>query len=245
MIDVVNTTEAAQQGLKLSVDYDQALLKPEAATKGIPATGELIWDVPTLLPGQTQRFRIQCRCLAAGRACTIATVTSTGGPKVAQEACVVISTAGGQAAAPNESVPAESGPALSASPAAASLEPRQPSRVTVTVAEQSDPVRVGSEITYFVTVKNPASYADRQVLLKVAIPAELQLISGSGPTRNRISGQTITFDPIAELRAGEQVEYRLRVKAAAAGTARLDAAVSSQGLVQPILKSETTMVVSN
>jgi hypothetical protein len=104
---------------------------------------------------------------------------------------------------------------------------------------------VGNETTYFVTVKNPASYADQKVQLKVAIPAELQLISGSGPTRNRISGQTITFDPIAELRAGEQVEYRLRVKAAAAGSARLDAAVSSQGLAQPILKSETTMVVSN
>lgn len=243
VIDVTNTGEAAQQGLKLSVDYDPALLKPEAATKGIPATGELIWDLPQLLPGQTQRFRVQCRCLTPGRACNMATITAANGLKMAQEACVEIrAAAGGQAAAPAETAPAESGPALSAAPAAASLE-SPASRITVSVAEQSDPVRVGSETTYFVSVRNPASFPDQQVQLKVALPQELQLLSGSGPTRNRIAGQTITFEPIAELRAGEQVEYRLRVKAATPGTARLDAHVTSRGLAQPLVKNETTLVV--
>jgi hypothetical protein len=69
------------------------LLNPEAATKGIPLTGELRWDLPTLLPSQTQRFRIQCRCLAAGRACVLATVADTEGHKGAQESCVEIAGA--------------------------------------------------------------------------------------------------------------------------------------------------------
>ncbi|MFO0897174.1 MAG: hypothetical protein U0836_07045 [Pirellulales bacterium] len=245
VIDVANTGESAQQGLKLAVEYDPALLKPEAATKGIPTTGELIWDLPTLLPAQTQRFRIQCRCLAQGRACNMATVTAATGLKMAQEACVDIRgpANAGPAAPPAEAPAAETGPALSAAPAAASLEPRPPSRVTLAVAEQSDPVRVGSETTFVISVRNPASYPDQQVQLKVAVPAELQLLSGSGPTRNRVAGQTITFEPIAELRAGETVEYRLKVKAASTGNPRLDAQVTSRGLAQPLLQSETTLVV--
>ena len=69
--------------------------------------GELIWDLPSLLPGQIRRYRVQCRCLGPGRACNIATVTAADGQKTAQEACLEIRgeapqnpPAGGQATAP-------------------------------------------------------------------------------------------------------------------------------------------------
>jgi uncharacterized repeat protein (TIGR01451 family) len=253
VIDVTNTGEAALQNVKVTVEYDRALLKPEAATTGIPRTGELIWDLPTLLPGplQGRRYRVQYRCLGPGRPCNIATVTTADGQRRAQEACVEVRgeapqnpPAGGQATVPPAEAPDEAGPALPTSqPTTAPAEPPPASRVTVAVAEQSDPVRVGSETVYFVTLRNPASYSDREVKLSVTLPSELELLSGSGPTRNQVAGQMVTFDPIAELRAGEQVEYRLRVRAATPGTARLDATVTSQGLAQPLVQSETTLVV--
>ena len=39
------------------------------------------------------------------------------------------------------------------------------------------------------------------------------------------------------------MEYRLKVKAASTGNPRLDAQVTSRGLPQPLLQSETTLVV--
>jgi len=90
VVDVLNPTETSLKGLNLSIDYDGSLFNVEAATKGIPATGVLEWDLPPFEPGQTQRFRVQCRCMSAGRACIVAKLTYRHGFKQAQEWCVDI-----------------------------------------------------------------------------------------------------------------------------------------------------------
>jgi LmbE family N-acetylglucosaminyl deacetylase len=90
VVDVVNVTETSLGGLKLSIDYDGALFNLESATKGIPATGVLEWNLPAVEQGQTQRFRARCRCVSAGKACIVATVTYSHGFKQAQEWCVDI-----------------------------------------------------------------------------------------------------------------------------------------------------------
>lgn len=95
VIDATNSGTAAIQGASLRAEHDRSLLKPEAATVGIPATGELLWSHLTFAPGETRRFRIECRALAAGQTCLKVAATTADGLRTSQEACVVIGPATG------------------------------------------------------------------------------------------------------------------------------------------------------
>jgi hypothetical protein len=95
VIDATNSGTAPLQGISLRAEHDRALLKPEAATVGIPATGELLWSHLTFAAGETRRFRIECRALAAGQTCLKVAATTADGLRTSQEACVVIGPATG------------------------------------------------------------------------------------------------------------------------------------------------------
>jgi hypothetical protein len=93
VIDATNSGTAPLQAVSLRAEHDRALLKPEAATTGIPATGELLWSQLTFAPGETRRFRIECRCLAEGQTCLKVAATTADGLRTSQEACVTIGPA--------------------------------------------------------------------------------------------------------------------------------------------------------
>jgi len=90
IFDATNPLSTAVSGATLTLQLDRAQLKPEAATAGIPASGELVWSQLTFAPGETRRFRVVSRCLKEGRACVIATLATPQGPSQSQETCTTI-----------------------------------------------------------------------------------------------------------------------------------------------------------
>jgi uncharacterized repeat protein (TIGR01451 family) len=226
-IEATNTGNVALTNVKMTANFELSL-EPAAATDGWKQSGgALFWTIDSLPPGRTMLREINFNCLQVStKACVRASVESTEGISKAEEDCV-------------EVLPAEN--AGTSEPPAAS---DQPGRLSLSVADQVDPVRVGGTTTYQVTLTNGAAEPDRNVVLVVAVPTELTLKKYAGPVQGRITDRKMIFDPIAELRKGETVTFSLEFTAQQAGTARLHTEVTSARQTQPIAADETTEVVA-
>lgn len=112
----------------------------------------------------------------------------------------------------------------------------------VCVTDSEDLICVGDLNTYKVSVVNRGSEADNNVVVTVRFPAEIQPISGSGPTNATVNGQTVTFAPLNNFAARQTLEYRVEAKAVKSGDARVITEVKSDSVTTPIVQQESTIV---
>ncbi len=213
-VTITNTGTGALNNLTLTDNYDRTL-DPVAATDGYQFAGEdIFWKVDTLPPGRTILFQVNCTCVApAARACNRATVTTQEGARADAEAC---------------------------------LEIRQPppANLQFSVTDLNDPVAIGGETTYLIRVRNAGATPTRQATLVVTLPDELVPIETGtrGPTRHQIDRQTVRFDSVAEIRAGETLEFNIRARAGRAGNVRVRAELTSPDLAAPQVQETTTTI---
>ena len=194
MFDIVitNTGSAPLADVTIVVNHDVPL-EPARATAGNERIGrDLSWRIPALAAGAPPvRYQVEYNLLAASpRACSRVTVTSAAGARADDERCLVI-----------ESL-------------AAQLE--------VSVNDLNDPIAVDNRTVYEVRVTNRSPVPDQQVVLTVTIPDQMRPLNAGteGPAssvRSAIRGQTVTFEPLAELRAEETVTFRVAAQAVSAG----------------------------
>jgi uncharacterized repeat protein (TIGR01451 family) len=115
--------------------------------------------------------------------------------------------------------------------------------LSVTVADQRDPVVINDEITYTVRVTNNAPVSDREVTVAVTLPNEVIPIAGhNGPTQAGVNNRTVRFAPVAEIRAGETLTFVVRAKAQQAATATVRVDVTSNAAQSPVVATETTNI---
>lgn len=114
-----------------------------------------------------------------------------------------------------------------------------------TVKDLSDPVEVGKSTTYEVTVVNQGSKAATNLRLAAQAPVGLQPVSGEGPTRAEVRGQTIRFDALPKLAPQGETKYRVNVSASQPGDMRLTFYLVSDEVTEPITKEESTHVYSD
>jgi uncharacterized repeat protein (TIGR01451 family) len=215
-IEVANTGGVPATRLKVVDHYDPSL-EPTNATIGWKWTGaDMVWEVDELAPGQTIRFQVNCKCLAqAAKSCNRATVSCQEGAQANDDACLAISP--------------------------------PPGGISVVIAEDADPVTVEDQATYNIRVTNHGQTSDRQVVLVVTVPAGMFPLhigtQGPGTVRTSIDGQTVRFDPIAEMKPGDRLDYKVKVRAEKPGAARCRAQVTSQNLKSPVVVEETTQVI--
>lgn len=215
-IEVTNSGKVPATGLKLVDHYDPSL-EPTTATTGYGWTGaDLVWQIDELAPGKSIRFQVNCKCLEqAAKSCNRAAVSSQEGAQASGEACLTISP--------------------------------PPGGISVVIAETADPLAVGDQATYEIRVTNHAQASDRQVALVVTAPAGMIPLrigtKGPGQTKVTIDGQTVRFDPIAELKPGDRLDYSIKMRAEQPGAARCRAQVTSQNLKSPVTAEETTQVI--
>jgi hypothetical protein len=122
--------------------------------------------------------------------------------------------------------------------------PRPPLRVSV--ADTTDPLRVGGKTTYQVLVENTAaeSYFDVVVSAKLSPQVKLETIASPVGTDGAVLADSVRFVPVRELRAGEaQLSFELHAAGVSAGEAAVEVEVTSRGQTQPTTARETTQVV--
>jgi uncharacterized repeat protein (TIGR01451 family) len=227
-IEVTNTGTAPAEDVVIADNFETSLEPSSASTGNEWLEGNALgWRIGTLAAGQTIKREIELKCLqVTPRACNRVTVTARNMEPVAEEACLEIVAA--PAAAP-------AGP----SPQAAS--------VSVTVAETTDPVRVGGTTTYQILVENKGTQSAYDVVISAKLSRELKLETIAGPvgTDGQVQANSVKFVPVRELRAGEApLNFELHVTGAQAGAGKVDVEVTTRGAGRPVTATQETQVVN-
>ncbi|MCG3181499.1 MAG: Large cysteine-rich periplasmic protein OmcB [Phycisphaerae bacterium] len=114
--------------------------------------------------------------------------------------------------------------------------------VLLECVDLSDPIEVGGEEVYEVTVTNQGSANDTNIVIKCTLPAEQSLVSAKGPTNAQSAGQDVTFAALPKLAPKDKAVYRITVKGNKAGDVRFKVTLTSDNTSSPVEETESTHI---
>jgi len=112
--------------------------------------------------------------------------------------------------------------------------------VRLEVIDLEDPIEVGSNTTYIITVTNQGSAADTNIRIVCALEDKVQFVSCAGETAGSIMGNTVSFAPLHSLTPKDRATWRVVVKGVKPGDVRFRVTMSSDQLTRPVEQSEAT-----
>lgn len=112
--------------------------------------------------------------------------------------------------------------------------------ILVEVVDAADPVEVGEEVTYLITVTNQGLATLTAVQVVAHLAGSQEFVSATGTTPGSASGGTITFETLPELKPLTDVSWRVVAKAQKADDARFGIELRSAEYQRPILEMEST-----
>jgi uncharacterized repeat protein (TIGR01451 family) len=110
------------------------------------------------------------------------------------------------------------------------------------VTPSGNPVEIGKQINYVITVENTGSQAANDVEIAVVIPPELKLVKVSGPSKETIAGQNITFAKVSGVKPAQTLTYTIQVEGVKQGDVRFHAELRGETLTSPVLKEAPTTI---
>lgn len=112
--------------------------------------------------------------------------------------------------------------------------------ILLEVVDITDPVEVGQQTTYVITVTNQGSAADNNIRIVSTLPAEQSFVSATGATNGTADGKTVTFAPSGSLAPGEAISWRVTVRAESAADSRFRVEMTSDNLTSEVIETEAT-----
>ncbi|NNJ27406.1 Large cysteine-rich periplasmic protein omcB [Planctomycetes bacterium LzC2] len=108
------------------------------------------------------------------------------------------------------------------------------------IQDSDDPVEVGAETEYTVTVSNEGTAAAKTVGLACRVPDGTETGVIRGPAAHRTEGSLILFDSLPELAPGAKKVYTLRIKGTTPGSKRFQTRLVSESISEPLIHEEIT-----
>lgn len=125
--------------------------------------------------------------------------------------------------------------------AANALEVNGIPAVLLEVVDENDPVVVGEEEVYVITVSNQGSAADTNLRISCDLPSNVELVSVTGATKGTVVGNRVTFAPLASLAAGKETKWKVTVRGKTAANARFQVTMHTDNLGGvPVQETEAT-----
>lgn len=112
--------------------------------------------------------------------------------------------------------------------------------VLLECVDDPDPIRVGDQTTYTITVTNQGTAPDTNVRIVCNLEATQEAVSFTGATQGSVNGRTVTFAPIPVLNAKQQATFRVTVRAVAPGDTRFKVTMTTDELGRPVEETEAT-----
>ena len=112
--------------------------------------------------------------------------------------------------------------------------------VLLEVIDLEDPIQVGENETYEITVTNQGSVQDTNISIVCTLESQHEFVSASGATNGSHSGGVVTFEPLPSLAAKAKATWRVTVKAAGAGDVRFAVQMNTDELQRPVDETEAT-----
>lgn len=110
------------------------------------------------------------------------------------------------------------------------------------VSDTNDPVQIGEDTSYEISVVNQGSRQAENVSVVVRIPAGMHLLGCKSPTQHSVQGNEIHFAALEQLAPKAEVLYELKMRGSQVGDQRVSVSVSSKEFPTPIVKEESTRV---
>jgi uncharacterized repeat protein (TIGR01451 family) len=104
-----------------------------------------------------------------------------------------------------------------------------------------DPVEVGGQTTYRITVTNQGSATATNVAITAMLPGQEEFVSADGPTAHELTGtSTVKFQPVSALEPKDSVTFNVTIKATAPGDVRFRTELRSDQIGEPVFETEST-----
>ena len=110
------------------------------------------------------------------------------------------------------------------------------------VVDTVDPVEVGGETEYEITVANQGSKEATNVQLSVTLPEGFKAADADGPSKFAAAGRQIQFQALPQLPAKSETTFRVRAQCLRAGDHRCLVQLTSDDSKLPVTKEEGTQV---
>ncbi len=112
--------------------------------------------------------------------------------------------------------------------------------LVIDITDLDDPVEVGTETAYEIRLTNDGSAEAKNVGLSCELPAGVQFISASGPSKHVTDGNLILFQPLASVKIGDTYTFRVHVVGSVEGNLRFRARMTSDASSEPLTFEEQT-----
>jgi uncharacterized repeat protein (TIGR01451 family) len=113
------------------------------------------------------------------------------------------------------------------------------------LSHTKDPLEIGGETTYEISVVNQGSKASNNLQISVMLPAELKPVAADGPTRFNIENNRVVFEALPQLAPKTVAAFHVRAKGLRAGDLRVRCQLSTDDMQQPVVKEESTRVYAD
>lgn len=110
--------------------------------------------------------------------------------------------------------------------------------VLLEVVDLDDPIRVGDEVTYRITVTNQGSAQDTNIRIVATLEDNITFVRASG--QHRVNGKRVEFAAVPVLAAKQQVTFEVTVRATGGGDTRFFVEMNTDELGRPVNETEAT-----
>lgn len=112
--------------------------------------------------------------------------------------------------------------------------------VLLEVIDIEDPIEVGSNETYEITVTNQGSADDTNIRITCTLEDSQSHVSSGGATSSSVSGKTITFAPLPRLAPRAKAKWTVVTKAVTEGDVRFSVQMDTDNIKRPVNENEST-----
>jgi uncharacterized repeat protein (TIGR01451 family) len=114
--------------------------------------------------------------------------------------------------------------------------------ILLEVVDIEDPIEIGTNVQYVITVTNQGSAVGTNIQIIADLPAEQEYVASDGPTQAQISGRTVTFAPLPSLAPKARATFRVTSKGISAADTRFKVVMTSDQINSPVQETESTNV---
>lgn len=126
--------------------------------------------------------------------------------------------------------------------ASASTEVRGVAAILLETIDEADPIEVEAEEIYTITVTNQGTANDENIRIECTLPPEMDFVDAEGPTKFKVEGKTVTFEPLPSLAPKARAVYRVKTKGTAPADVRFKTSLTSDMLTSPVQETESTHI---
>jgi uncharacterized repeat protein (TIGR01451 family) len=118
------------------------------------------------------------------------------------------------------------------------------SALQVELVDLEDPVEVGANARYEITVGNTGSKTETNIQIVCTLPDKMEFwgAQGAGGLRHRVEGKEVIFETLPKLAPRATAIFRVNARPTAPGDVRFKVRVKADSLSEPVNKEESTKV---